>query len=251
MNARRYGWRRPTTPHRGVRLALSAADLDGLPAAADLREAMPEVYDQGPLGSCTGQAVGGGLAYLSRRVGVDVAPSRLALYFDGRAARGHVLEDDGAVLVDVVSAASIRGFAGEDLWPYEVERFAASPSAAYRERALHTRLVNVEALAHDLGSLLATLAAGYPIVFGVEVFESFERVDTGGVVPMPERDERELGGHAMLAVGYDRESGHFLVRNSWGEDWGARGYCWMPFDYLLDPTLCGEAFALRAVRRAT
>lgn len=249
-STRRYGWRRPPTPHLGVILALSAANLDGLPAAVDLREAMPRVYDQGPLGSCTGQSVGAGLEYLARRVDLhDGTPSRLALYFDGRAARGHVGEDDGAALADVVAAAAVRGFASEDLWPYEVDRFARAPSMAYRERAQHTRLVNAEPLAHDLGTLLSTLAAGHPIAFGVEVFESFEHIGADGLVPLPESGELALGGHAMLAVGYDREAGYFLVRNSWGEGWGDEGYCWMPCDYLLDAALCGELFALRAVRR--
>lgn len=252
MLTRSFGWRRPTTPHRGTRLALSPADLDGLPAAVDLRPGMPAVYDQGALGSCTAQAIAGALEYLGRREGLSTdTPSRLALYFDGRAARGHVLEDDGAILVDVVTAASLRGFASESAWPYDVTRFAAPPPAHYRETALHTRLVNAEALAHDLGTLLSTLASGYPVAFGAEVYESFETVDTGGVVPLPSSDERELGGHAMLVVGYDRPAGYFLVRNSWGESFGTHGHVWMPFDYLLDATLCGELFALRAVRRIT
>lgn len=249
MTSRRYGWRRPQTPHRGTHLTLSADDLDGLPLAVDLREGMPAVYDQGALGSCTAQAVAGAIEYLGRREGLDLdTPSRLALYFDGRAARGHVLEDDGAVLIDVVSAAAFNGFASESAWPYDVTRYAAPPPAHYRDVARRTRLVNVEALAHDLGTLLSTLAAGYPVAFGATVFRSFEAVGADGVVPLPDGAEPELGGHAMLVVGYDRPAGHFLVRNSWGEGFGLGGHAWIPFAYLIDAILCGELFALRAVR---
>ena len=39
-----------------------------------------------------------------------------------------------------------------------------------------------------------------------------------------------LGGHAMLLVGYDDGDGTFIVRNSWGADWGDRGYCRMSYE---------------------
>jgi hypothetical protein len=86
----------------------------------------------------------------------------------------------------------------------------------------------------------AALAQQRPIVFGVSVYESFESgtVAASGVVPMPSPHEGMLGGHAMLAAGYDDSRRVFIVRNSWGVDWGLKGYCTMPYDYLTNPDLC-------------
>ena len=55
-----------------------------------------------------------------------------------------------------------------------------------------------------------------------------------GVLQMPQPDEQVLGGHAVLAVGYDDASQRFIVRNSWGTDWGQAGYFTMPYAYLTD-----------------
>jgi C1A family cysteine protease len=51
------------------------------------------------------------------------------------------------------------------------------------------------------------------------------------------------GGHAVLAVGYNRAKKQFLVRNSWGKAWGMDGYCTMPFEYL--ETLGGDFWTVR------
>ncbi|MFH0772349.1 MAG: C1 family peptidase, partial [Candidatus Omnitrophota bacterium] len=62
-------------------------------------------------------------------------------------------------------------------------------------------------------------------------------------VPMPKKKERAIGGHAVMAVGYNRSTERFIVRNSWGKDWGKDGYCTMPFEYL--QTLSGDFWTIR------
>ena len=84
--------------------------------------------------------------------------------------------------------------------------------------------------------MISCLAEGYPFVFGMSVYESFESaaVARTGVVPMPKKGERMVGGHAVMAVGYDQPKKRLLVRNSWGTDWGQKGYFVLPFAYLDD-----------------
>jgi len=75
------------------------------------------------------------------------------------------------------------------------------------------------------------------------VFESIKGAGATGKIPSPARGESVLGGHAVLAVGYDdslpigsgdnEKVGAFLIRNSWGESWGERGYGWLPYEYVL------------------
>jgi C1A family cysteine protease len=104
-----------------------------------------------------------------------------------------------------------------------------------------------------LAQMQGCLAAGAPFVFGFSVYESFESEEVAktGVVPMPPRSERLLGGHAVLAVGYDDESQRFIVRNSWGTGWGMDGYFTMPYAYLTSRSLASDFWAIDAVEAPT
>ena len=74
------------------------------------------------------------------------------------------------------------------------------------------------------------VAVGYPFVFGFTVYVSFESaaVAETGVLNLPKPKEKVLGGHAVLAVGYNDAAKRFLIRNSWGTDLGMQGYFTMP-----------------------
>jgi C1A family cysteine protease len=93
--------------------------------------------------------------------------------------------------------------------------------------------------------MLTCLTEGYPFVFGFAVYESFEspQVKRTGVVNMPKKGEVMLGGHAVMAVGFDQAKKRFLVRNSWGRNWGMSGYFTMPFEYL--ETLSADFWTIR------
>jgi len=93
------------------------------------------------------------------------------------------------------------------------------------------------------------LAEGYPFVFGFTVYESFESpaVAKTGVLDMPKPQEKTLGGHAVMAVGYDDKAKRFLVRNSWGSDWGLKGYFTIPYDYLDSRNLADDFWTIRAM----
>jgi C1A family cysteine protease len=98
-----------------------------------------------------------------------------------------------------------------------------------------------------LDEMRACLAEGFPFIFGFSVYESFESEEVAktGVVKMPRRDERQLGGHAVMAVGYNDAKERFSVRNSWGDTWGRKGYFTMPYDYLADHDLSDDFWTIR------
>jgi C1A family cysteine protease len=93
----------------------------------------------------------------------------------------------------------------------------------------------------------ACLADGFPFVFGFTVYESFESdtVAKSGVLNLPKAKESAIGGHAVCAVGYDDAARRFIVRNSWGTDWGKRGYFTMPYAYLADRNLSDDFWTVR------
>lgn len=85
---------------------------------------------------------------------------------------------------------------------------------------------------NDLAELRLALSKGLPVIFGMMVPKSFYLIGKDGVMTMPSPDEPRLGGHALLAVGYDDEKQVFIVRNSWGEEFGDNGYCYMPYEFF-------------------
>ncbi len=115
--------------------------------------------------------------------------------------------------------------------------------------AAANHVVSYQRVTRSLPQLKGCLAEGFPFVFGFTVYESFEsdEVRAGGVVPMPSSGEQVLGGHAVLAVGYDDGTQRFLVRNSWGTEWGQHGHFTMPYAYLTERNLSSDFWTLRAV----
>jgi C1A family cysteine protease len=217
-----------------------------LPKEVDLRARLSPVVDQGLLGSCTANAIVSGLReylLLQAAAAAGFQPlSRLFLYWHERELEGHVGEDSGAFIRDGMKTLQQTGVCPETDYPYRIDHFTDKPTAQAEKDAAAYRIGEYHRVA-DLDALRAAVAEGQPVVIGLQLFESFEsdEVAATGKVPMPRKtQERLLGGHAMLAVGYKdlaRGQGHVIVRNSWGEQWGDRGYCYIPYRMFRDPQL--------------
>lgn len=163
---------------------------------------------------------------------------------------GTVDEDAGAMIRDGIKSVAKQGAPHERLWPYDLKKFRTKPSApAYADARKHPAVL-YERVAWDLQQLRGCLAAGYPFVFGFSVYTSFESaaVSKSGHMPMPKPKEKVLGGHAVLAVGYDHPKRRFIVRNSWGKTWGMSGHFTMPYAYLLDENLSDDFWTIKLVQ---
>lgn len=243
-NGNCFGWL-PDRPD-GRDLLYSAIRPTGkLPAAVDLRAGCSAVEDQGQLGSCTANALAGNLEYLDNQAdGLYADVSRLFIYYNERALQGTQAYDSGAMLRDGIKTLAKAGVCDEKLWPYMIAKFADKPPLRCYNAAKAHCIVSYHRIS-TIDEMMACLAEGFPFVFGFTVYESFQtlKVAKTGIAPMPAKDERAVGGHAVMAAGYDQKAKRFLVRNSWGEAWGMKGYFTLPFAYL--ETLAADFWTVR------
>ena len=224
-----------------------------LPAACDLRDWCPAGEDQGKIGSCTANAGVGMIEYFERRAcGRHVEASRLFLYKVTRNLL-HWTGDTGAFLRTTMGALVHFGVPPEEYWPYRTEDFDREPPAFCYAFAQNYQAIQYYRLdppgtspADLLSGIKTKLAAGLPSMFGFSVYSSIDQAGKTGKIPYPAKGEKLLGGHAVMAVGYDdrmkirnespggpETTGAVLIRNSWGTKWGDRGYGWLPYEYVL------------------
>jgi C1A family cysteine protease len=247
-----FGWSPDLPDHRDFLYAAPTPILRKIPAKADLRPKCPkEIYDQGQLGSCTGNAIAAAIEFdlMKQRARKVFTPSRLFIYYNERAMEHTINQDSGAQIRDGIKSVAKLGACPEPEWPYDISQFAQKPSSVCYTDA-KTNLVKVyQRLVPDLNTMKGCLADGFPFVFGFTVYKSFmsASVRRTGNVPMPSTDEQVVGGHAVLAVGYDDATRRFTVRNSWGKDWGKGGYFFMPYSYLLDDNLAADFWTIRGI----
>jgi C1A family cysteine protease len=244
-----YGWIRDLPDHRDHMYA-APMPIAKLPPKADLRKHCPPVYDQGQLGSCTANAIAAAVDFERMKQHLrPIKPSRLFIYYNERVMEHSVGSDSGAQIRDGIKAVAKQGACAESLWPYAVAKFRDKPPSPAFKQAKLDRAVQYASITQALSQLKSCLASGYPFVFGFSVYESFESpaVAKSGDAPMPSPSEAALGGHAVMAVGYDDSLQRFIVRNSWGPGWGKKGYFTMPYAYLTDAHLADDFWTIRLV----
>ncbi len=204
-----------------------------LPKSFSLTRNMSPIEDQGDVGSCTAQAFAGNLEYLYQLKKDKFQASRLFIYYNERVLIRTINEDSGAHLRDGIKTLAKQGVCSEESWPYREELFTVKPPLTVYDDALKRKITQyLRVTTHT--EMKQCIAAGFPFVFGLPIYESFEspNVEYTGTVPNPKSSESMLGGHAMLVVGYSDSLKRFTVRNSWGKSWGKNGYCTIPYSYL-------------------
>jgi hypothetical protein len=249
-----YGWIRDPNPPPVMDIRGLYKLTGPLKGSADLRKLFGSVYDQGRLGSCTANAISGAYHYYLNFRGAKVVidPSRLFIYFNERVLEGTVNQDSGATLTDGMKTLRSKGACPESMWPYVIADFAKKPPMTAFRNARKFRCADFAPVSVSSMSFKTALDNGHPVVFGFNVYESFESEElaTSGFMRIPKDTEKLLGGHAVVACGYDDKkeangvTGYMLIRNSWGPDWGLSGYFWMPYKFIDNGKDCADCWVL-------
>ena len=242
----KYHWVSDKIDKRDHQYALSGVSQ---PNTVDLRQYCTPIENQGNLGSCTGNAIAGSLELLIKRNGKVSDISRLFIYYYERLIEGTVNYDNGAYIRDGIKACYTYGAPVESLWPYIISKFRSKPTTAAITDAAKRKITSYQSAA-NFNAVIDAVASGYSVIIGFLVYSSFESntVTRTGIMPYPNtKTERLLGGHAVTIVGYNKTNSTFIVRNSWGTNWGDSGYFYMPFQVIQNAAMSSDFWIIKSV----
>lgn len=221
-----------------------------LPKSADLKKYFPPIKNQGKQGACSSFSLTSVFEYfINNETHQNDDMSEAYVYYNAREIQGDTSIDEGVNLYDVIRGMASKGVCLEDLCPYDSSVFDKRPSdEAYEDGKGHT-VTTAKDIPISVETVKSAINEGYPVVGCFRIFESLQE-NTSGYIPMPtdnERSSEEEKFHAMVICGYNDKHGHFIVRNSWGTDFGDKGYCYLPYSYLRDSDLTRYAVAITSI----
>lgn len=239
-----YGWKKPDVVKIEHTYQIPAhLEAVALPPVVDLSPLFPPVYDQLDIGSCADNASAGLAEFLMMSKKLPYyTPSRLSLYYWARLAEGTINEDSGSSMQTAINVLVKHGIPNEKYWPYVTKNFTIDPPKAAWTDGLNHVVDKALSVPHDQTHIHTRLYEGLPIIFGFQVFESFEsdQVAKTGVMPLPKPGEKIIGGHGIMCVGINLNTKMAICRNSWGISWGKSGYFEMPLSFFLDKNMCND-----------
>lgn len=242
-----YGYKPDQFDHRDKKYGVEPAAAVALPPAVDVSAEINWVYDQGNENSCVAQSTSSLLRYIRLQQKLpEIDPSRNFLYYCARVLENDVNDDGGLQIRDALKVLSSTGYCSETLWGYYPSTLFAVPAKACYTAAAQNLVTEYVSISQDHNSLRSTLAKKIPFVFGIEVFESLESdtVANTGIVPMPKQNDKVLGGHAIMCVGYDDNKQLYKFLNSWSSAWGDKGYGYLPYDFIENGDLAGDFWTI-------
>ncbi len=213
----------------------------------DLREYFPPIRNQQSLGSCSSFATGALYEAMMRRNGVegDNVMSPAFMFYHSNVVNGR--PNGGSNFFEQLEVLGKHGVCYEELFPYTPDTSRWNPSAeaiedAKSHRALAAKQIpliggsdKAKALRRNHELLTSALSEGYPVGISLKVYDNLGKDGAFILHPEDAPDAKEDGWHAMVLAGYSEENGFYIVRNSWGEYFGDKGYCYIPSAYIDDP----------------
>src|SRR5271166_5129535 len=165
-NITKYGWKPQLPDGRDVKFVYKPT-IRSFPSSVDLRPNCPPVYDQGQLGSCTGNGTAAAIEFAQiKEKNTVFTPSRLFIYYNERLVEGTVSQDAGAEIRDGLKVVAAQGACSETDWPYDISQFATQPPENCYSDAKKDLVSSYHPVNQTLNDMKSCLAEGYPIVIG-------------------------------------------------------------------------------------
>lgn len=218
-------------------------------ASIDLRSYFNPIRNQGSQGSCLAHTIASLFEYtIFKDTKKQIDLSEAFLYYNARKLDSEsdisTEEDTGARYRPAMDSLVKYGIAQEKFCPYNENCYTQEPSRQAYEDAATRKLALAMNVNRTIVDIKSAISEGYPVAVSFSLMESFFQA-SDGYIPMPTSEEIEQdkadnkhSHHAMVIVGYDDKMRHFILRNSWGTNWGQDGYCYVPYEYVEDKRLC-------------
>lgn len=231
----------PTPSIKGGRVAAGGRAAT-LPDSVDLSAEMPPVGNQGAQGSCVGWATTYAVrSYLEHY-------TKKTAYQNGTAPNNDVLfspafvynqlnggKDNGLYVRDALNLLKTQGSTTLTDMPYQQTDYTTQPTDKQKGNAANFKLKNWGRVSKNLDEMKAFLANKNPLIIAVDIDGNMTKLADkfGTEVGWKTYDPNTVrGGHAMVIVGYSNAKKAFKVQNSWGSNWGNKGFFWMSYDLL-------------------
>lgn len=209
------------------------------------------VQNQGALGSCTIFALFNWDYFMRTKLGLPFQDlSESAEYYEELALIGHPGEDYGGYTWSAVGILEEFGAMLEQYDIYDNDNFKNPPPNewldSYKINATNAQKIQYNSKPEMIVGIKDALAQGYPILFGMMVYNQIYSAPNG-VIKMSTNSDQPIGGHELVGIDFDENmtspvnpgiTGYVKFRNSWG-NWGDSGNGWVPFDYLYQNVLEG------------
>ena len=243
-------------------LAETYVPHENLPESIDLKKFFNDIKNQGEQGSCLAHAVTSVFEYILKRSSQkEFDLSEAFLYYNARMMDGNddvsVNTDAGSRYKPAMDSLSKYGIALERLCPYHEDVYTQKPSEEAYKDASTRKLITAKNVNRTIADVKSALADGFPVAVSFSLMQSFFDA-TDGYIPMPTDDEisndeadNVHSHHAMVIVGYSDKLQHFVLRNSWGKEWGDEGYCYVPYEYVEKESLCDFCCIITEVDQLT
>lgn len=247
-------WHRPEGNFKDIEYKEQPLDDKYVPSpdlkikkTVDLRDFFPPIKNQQSLGSCSSFATSAMYEAMMQINGIEDnnVMSPAFIFYHSNVLKGR--PNGGSNFFDQLAVLGQHGICYEELFPYTPDTSQWNPSAEAIEDAKNHRVIaakqiplidgadKAKVLSHNHELLTSALSEGFPVGISLKVYDNLGKDGAFILHPEDAPDAKEDGWHAMVLAGYSEENDFYIVRNSWGEYFGDKGYCYIPSRYIDDP----------------
>lgn len=220
----------------------------GILPSVDLRKFFSPVKSQSDIGACSTFAIVAIYeSIINRSTGRrDADLSERFVYFYSNVVTGY--PEGGSNYYDQLKVLGTHGVCEEKMCPFSTGDIGESPSQKAIDNGVTHRVLSakevrlrnsgtlMECITENHRMLTSALSEGFPVGIALKVYDSFGV--KGPYIHRPTEEDIATGGkgmHAMVLTGYSEKDKLYIVRNSWGPDWGDQGYSYISAAYIDDP----------------